>query len=298
MSGQISLDGGSWANLTNSISEHGYGWYKVTLTQSETNANIALVRIVSSTTGIRINPIILHFTNYTETKASYLDATISSRSTLTDAQVWGYSSRTLTSFGTLVTDIADAVWNYVDRTLTSFGTLVDDIAAAVWGYVSRTLTSFGTLTADIWGYVSRSLTDKTDFQLITDHPVNVTKVSGVSVSGPDDFKADVSALALQSTLQAVKAKTDNLPSDPASQTDINALEPLLRRVLGLAGENVVVDQVEVDSTRKITSARIRIYDSKANAEAKGNTGKIAEFALSGTWLNRVLQEMLVVNVST
>lgn len=44
----------------------------------------------------------------------YLDATISSRSTLTDQQVWEYSTRTLTSFGTLVQD----VWNYTTRLLT------------------------------------------------------------------------------------------------------------------------------------------------------------------------------------
>jgi len=36
----------------------------------------------------------------------------------------------------------------------------------------------------------------------------------------DDYKADVSALALEATVQAIKAKTDNLPSDPASQSAI------------------------------------------------------------------------------
>jgi hypothetical protein len=36
----------------------------------------------------------------------------------------------LTSFGTLVADI----WGYSTRTLTSFGTLVNDTANAVWSY--------------------------------------------------------------------------------------------------------------------------------------------------------------------
>jgi hypothetical protein len=44
-----------------------------------------------------------------------LDASVSSRSTLTAADVWSYTTRTLTSFGTLVSDI----WSYVTRTLTS-----------------------------------------------------------------------------------------------------------------------------------------------------------------------------------
>jgi len=37
----------------------------------------------------------------------------------------------------------------------------------------------------------------------------------------DDYKADVSSLALESTAQAIKAKTDNLPSDPASQSQVD-----------------------------------------------------------------------------
>ncbi len=77
-----------------------------------------------------------------------LDATVSSRSTLTAADVWSYTTRTLTSFGTLVSDI----WNHSTRTLTSFGTLVSDI----WNHSTRTLTSFGTLVSDVasavWSY--------------------------------------------------------------------------------------------------------------------------------------------------
>lgn len=43
-----------------------------------------------------------------------------------------------------------AVWASGTRTLTSFGTLVSDVSTAVWAAGTRTLTSFGTLVADIW----------------------------------------------------------------------------------------------------------------------------------------------------
>lgn len=46
------------------------------------------------------------------------------------------------------------VWNYSDRSLTSFGTLVEDI----WEYSSRSLTSFGSLVSDIWDKDERTLT--------------------------------------------------------------------------------------------------------------------------------------------
>lgn len=65
-------------------------------------------------------------------------------------EVWSYETRTLTSFGSLVSDI----WSAGTRTLTSFGTLVSDI----WSAGTRTLTSFGSLVADVWSYATRTLT--------------------------------------------------------------------------------------------------------------------------------------------
>ena len=92
-----------------------------------------------------------------------IDATISSRSSHTAANVWAVGSRTLTSFGTLVADVATAVWAAGARTLTAFGFSVTvgtnndktgyartagertSIATAVWAAGTRTLTSFGDL---------------------------------------------------------------------------------------------------------------------------------------------------------
>ena len=65
-----------------------------------------------------------------DTRLANLDATISSRSTLTAAQVWANATRTLSSFGTLVADTAAAVWAYVTRTLTQAAA---SVTAAVSG---------------------------------------------------------------------------------------------------------------------------------------------------------------------
>jgi hypothetical protein len=45
-------------------------------------------------------------------------------------------------------------------------------------------------------------------------------INNIAVTSPDDFKADVSALSLETTVQAIKFKTDNLPADPAAASDI------------------------------------------------------------------------------
>ena len=46
------------------------------------------------------------------------------------------------------------VWDYSNRSLTSFGSLTEDI----WGYSARSLTSFGDLVSDIWNRSDRTLT--------------------------------------------------------------------------------------------------------------------------------------------
>lgn len=58
------------------------------------------------------------------------------------------------------------------------------IITAVWTTAaSRTLTAFG------FSVTASSVTDKTGYSLAADQAVNVTKVGGTTVSGPDDLKA-------------------------------------------------------------------------------------------------------------
>jgi hypothetical protein len=59
-----------------------------------------------------------------------INATISSRSSHTAADIWASATRTLTSYGTLVSDIATAVWGATTRTLTAFGFTVNTNANA------------------------------------------------------------------------------------------------------------------------------------------------------------------------
>jgi hypothetical protein len=147
---RISKDGGTLTAATNNPVEvdatNAPGLYRITLTASEMDANTIEV-VPKSTTANTYCQVVTILT-----ERGRVDTTVSSRATAAD--VWGYSSRTLTSFGTLVNDVASAVWAYTSRTLTGFGTLVSDI----WSHSSRTLTSFGTLVSDIWSHSTRTLT--------------------------------------------------------------------------------------------------------------------------------------------
>jgi len=132
------------------ITEVGNGWYKLSVPTTLVDTYGFLV-IRFSATGAKTQHQLYQVVAFNPYDANMglanLDATVSSRATA--AAVWSHSSRTLTSFGTLIADI----WSHSTRTLTSFGTLVSDI----WGHSTRTLTSFGALVNDVaaavWLYV-------------------------------------------------------------------------------------------------------------------------------------------------
>jgi hypothetical protein len=55
------------------------------------------------------------------------------------------------------------------------------------------------------------------------------------------------------------------------------------RVLALSYDNVVQDQQVYDSGKRLTSARLRCYDSAAHALAAGTTGLLYTYAIAATY---------------
>jgi hypothetical protein len=82
---------------------------------------------------------------------AFVDQPVSSLPVATSVEVWGYSSRTLTAFGTLVADI----WNYAVTSITTAGSIgkrivdnlnatISSVAAAVWDLPTTGHTTVGT----------------------------------------------------------------------------------------------------------------------------------------------------------
>jgi len=87
------------------------------------------------------------------------------------------------------------------------------------------------------------------------------------LDNPDQYKANVSALALETTAQAIKAKTDNLPADPASET--NATTNKTEIIAAVDENEVKIDALQASLTaaatditliRKVETGRWRIDD--------------------------------------
>jgi hypothetical protein len=226
---------------------------------------------------------------------SNLDAAVSTRAPEAGGNVAAILEDTaeIGTAGVGLTALGDTRLANLDAAVSTRSTLT---AQNVWEYATRTLSSFGTLIADLWVYATRSLTDKAGFS-----------ISGIKTTLDDlnDAPApDLSNLALEANVQGYVTAALNAYDPPTKgemdtaiagivipPVDLTALTNLVTRALGLAGENMVMDQTVFDADKKLTSARVRIYDSAAHALAAGDTGVIGTFPLTMTWAAKLLETM-------
>ena len=124
------------------------------------------------------------------------------------------------------TNLTSAKAGCLDAAVSTRSTLT---AQGVWEYATRTLTSFGTLIADLWAHATRTLT-----------------------AGTRDAKID-----------AIKLKTDNLPADPADQSQVEAA--MAAAVAPLALEA---------NSQGHAAAALAAYDPPTRTEAAGDRDAI------------------------
>ena len=212
-----------------------------------------------------------------------LDATVAKEATLIDkasqSSVNAIKSDTesiITTLSTLVVDI----WGYTTRTLTSFDTLVTDIALAVWSYTTRTITAGGITASEIWGYLTRTLTSGTK-----DSEIDAIKERTENL--PDDPASESGALAKENSLttlaqDATVAKETTL-NTKASQASIDAIKTetdKIKFILGLSQENYKLFDI-VYSGDLITSTTIKTYPTSVDCE--NNTNPLATYSVVATY---------------
>lgn len=188
-----------------------------------------------------------------------------SGSSLTPAAIWGYSDRTLTGYGTLVSDI----WSYSGRTLTSFGSLVSDI----WGYSGRTLTSFGSLVESIWGATPSTLTAS----------ATPTSLSGI--------------IAEQKTQRELLEKLVNAPIVTLELEDNNSKDLTTKLDESKKQASLLYDSVQSTKSRLLTLDEkwSRLSKTALNTEltslAQAWTSPAPVNELSLSWNNPVVTEL-------
>ena len=142
-------------------------------------------------------------------------------------------------------------------------------AQQVWEYGTRSLTSLGSAVADmvagVWAAATRTLTDKTGFSLTSAYNPAKDAASATNLQGVAD------TMATQLTVNAIKAKTDNLPVDPASDTSVNtrlaAISYSAPDNAGIADIKTATDQLTFTSPGKVDATATASVDEAAIATA-------------------------------
>jgi hypothetical protein len=140
--------------------------------------------------------------------------------------VWGYSNRTLSSFGDLITDI----WGYSSRTLSSFGSLVSDI----WNHSTTTSTSTSTSTANntVINQINQSKTTSDENRLLLEQLVNKPIITNVWEEDDDNLGSklqETKAVANQLFVnnQFILAKVGSTIKNWTSTTDNSKLDTII-----------------------------------------------------------------------
>ena len=164
-----------------------------------------------------------------------------------------------------VSGIPAAVWGYATRTLSSFGTLISDI----WAHATRTLSAFGFTVATQSDANVTAIKAKTDNLPAIPAPANEydTELAAIQadLNNPNQYKADVSNLATTAHVQevedkvdAIKLKTDNIPANPATAGEYTAsLAAIQADVSGIPDAiltKAIVDTLTVEQVLKVLAA--------------------------------------------
>lgn len=160
-------------------------------------------------------------------RLAYLNAPITSRSTLTASDVWNYGTRSLTYFH-LDTLSVKAIWDYLCSQATVSGSLGKRIADMLDVAVSTRATEVEMITA-LAGVAQEA-----------------TLTAGISdiLNSLADCKNKLTNLTTKVLL--IKAKTDNLPSDPASQGTLETAASQIRADIAVVDSEVGQIKVKTD----------------------------------------------------
>lgn len=147
----------------------------------------------------------------------------------------------------------------------------------VSGVADFRATGFSTHSAaDVWSSPTRALTDKTNFQLAADQAVNVTMVGGTPVSGPDDLKANVSALLTSSAFTAaLPANFGTLAIDGSGRVTVGSILASVIEAIAVEVDARLLDAG--DATDLIASIVTRIGNTNIDQAALVAAVKAALF---------------------
>jgi hypothetical protein len=195
---EVSKDGGAFSDCTSEATEIGSsGMYYLDLTNTEMNADTVAIIIQTSTSGAKTTPIVLYPEEAGDIRVNVTQLGSSTQS---------------------ATDLKDFADDGYDPS-------TDKVQGVV--LVDTTTTNTDMAGTDNAALASALTTAQNDLDILTG-----ADGATLATSQPNYAPATASALTthdgkldtVDTVVDAIKAKTDNLPADPASETNVDANE--------------------------------------------------------------------------
>lgn len=249
------------------------GFYAFDLSQAETNADHLLICPVSSTANIVVIgcPSVI-FTEPTGRKyPATLAAADVSGNVPVDVAAIQSGMATAANQATIISAISGvpaAVWAVSTRTLSSFGTLVADIATAVWAYLTSALT--------VTGSVGKLLTDNID-ATVSSRSVAGAKMDLVDAPNVAAVTAIQSGLALDSTVM----KSADYTAPPSASDIASAVWSAVTRTLTAFSDSSGITTLlsRIGDALSITGGKVDINDKTGFALADGQAMTAAKVVI-------------------
>lgn len=238
---EVSKDGGAFADCTNEATEiaTSSGMYYLDLTSTEMNADTVAVIVKTSSSGAKTTPIVMYpeeagdvrvnvtQVNGTTQTAGDLAALINTVDDFLDTEIAAIKAKTdnlptdpadasdiASSFSTVNTKL-DTIDDFLDTEVAAIKAKTDNLPASP--AATGDIPSAATIATTIWDKATSALTTVGSIGKMLVDNINATissRASQTSLDTLDDY--------VDTEVAAIKAKTDNLPSDPADESSIQA----------------------------------------------------------------------------
>lgn len=198
-------------------------------------------------------------------KSFYIGASFLSTGEVAGA-VWDAQTGSHNTSGTFGTNLqnpvltAATIWGYSSRTLSSFGTLVSEI----WSYSTRSVSSFSTLLADFWGYGTRTLTGAAlggGGELATKESVEKASYSAAaSVASVASNKNVTETLSFEKEMVAFNLLVHNPAPVPQKVPFVYYLPPEVKKedIVKIDEETIRTDTINIEEKPQTYSSDQRI----------------------------------------
>lgn len=248
---EISKDGGTFADCTNEATEiaTSSGVYYLDLTSTEMNADTVAIIVKTSSSGAKTTTLVMYPEEAGDIRVNVTQINSVSASSVTaiNANVGTTQPVNFTGTGASAlakSDMVDVAGAAVSTSSAQIGVNVINAAGTAWnsGAIGASTLATDTITASkiaadaigaselatdaateigtaVWATTTRILTANTNLNDLS--AAGVRSAVGLASANLDTQLSTISGY-IDTEVAAIKAKTDNLPSDPADASDIAA----------------------------------------------------------------------------